>query len=572
MSEIAVYMLPVGQGAMNLITEYDGSDLVNLVLIDCGELVIGKNSNDKLISTEAKKFVKSKMKERFNHSTRKVCLDFLLITHRDEDHISFAQDIFDVDEMAISPNDNKVYMRYKGENFTDVYTVFKGSEEMKCERTIRIDAMYTIHTSPDSFIITYKDKQSSFNAECSCKSRYRFSINEYTTDGKNERHIHAYSHNDNRMYVMVNGTCNCVIDIDEGYDYNRMLSLFFKVFDNYCGYPSNKKAIEDQFELLKLSTYKSYDDVLADIDNGETNLKQPIAKCFIGGNEGQAQDTINFICKLTKEYKVDFNPYEDIFNFYSPNIGLRIIHYATISQLKDFYTCYIDSPNNATSAVGLLHDSNNEETFKVLFTGDATHHTFGKIYDDKEIIKMLTGAIWTAPHHGSTITLDAIGDFFPIDNLLEETNIKAVVISAGYKNRFGHPHSEFIEKFRFYLWNSKKVMATSQHTINYNLNGAWVCQDTICPIFTTLSANLGLISPANLYLAHTFKYIPSESKSIYASSFYSYVRPPYKLIPSYEKKINSATPSPSNGAVVAVNEKAKISDADISLKKLFIIR
>lgn len=566
MSEIAVYMLPVGQGAMNLITEYDGSDLVNLVLIDCGELRSGSNQpNNKQASDISKQFVRDKMKERFEVSGRDICLDFLLITHRDQDHISFAKEIFDFDDMAMIVDDNKFFMRYHESWHDDVYTVAQRSQEMKCERTVHIDgAKYTIHTSINNgFVIDYNDKESKFKANCSCNPSYYFYIHyEYESDEiEMERDIYAKIVEDNKLYTWVDYSFEGKMDVYESCNYVTMLDIFFNLFETYCQDLSCKKELENNFNLLKPQAYKSYDKVLEDLGTGKTNLKQPILKCFIGGIGDQAQETINFIYSLTRDYKNDFSPDEDIFNFHDWNIGLRIIHYAEINKMLEFYPS-IDAPNNATSAVSLLYDCDDKETFKVLFTGDATHQTFGMINSKKDAVDMLTGAIWTAPHHGSISSLCTVGETAPIDELLNETQIRAVVISAGYCNQFGHPHGSFIKKFISTLRKSENKMEASHHTICYNSNdtnrGNWICQGTYCPIFTTLTHYS--------YVAHIFKYSANSQTFYYEFEEYSNVTEPYKFIGE------SNTTSPSNDATVAVNEKAKMAGADISLKKLFIIR
>lgn len=88
--ECKVTTLYIGQGAMNLIEIYDGVNLVNLSLIDCGGSFIGETN-------EAIAYVQDKMQRRWNASgwpNGQVYLDNLIITHRDADHINLFAKIF----------------------------------------------------------------------------------------------------------------------------------------------------------------------------------------------------------------------------------------------------------------------------------------------------------------------------------------------------------------------------------------------------------------------------------------------------------------------------------------------
>ena len=67
MSEVVVTVLPVGQGAMNLIEVYDDCNaLVNLSLIDCGTDRTTPARFDKLDTPvrESVEYVAEKMRER----------------------------------------------------------------------------------------------------------------------------------------------------------------------------------------------------------------------------------------------------------------------------------------------------------------------------------------------------------------------------------------------------------------------------------------------------------------------------------------------------------------------------
>lgn len=573
MSDITVYMLPVGQGAMNLITEYEGTNLVNLVLIDCGEILIGKKDNDKLASAEAKNFVKNMMDKRFTHSGEKVRLDYLLITHRDIDHLSFIEDLFNVYNIALVDDDDNVCVVYKRNGYTDVYTMFDGSKDVMCERTFYNDNTYTIHRSDDEFVIKYENKRfnSKFYAQCSCNKYYSFYINyiNNTSYGKN-KYINAVSVESEKgkeIWVFEDFTMVNMVAIEgEILDhYTYMLNFFFELFDTYCTAFISKDEIIGLFDFLEADSYKSYNDIREDIGKSRQKIKAPITNCFVGGLIGQAEETVELLHILSQNYKDGFISNADIFEFNNPNITLEIIHYVKIEQMAKFFKS-IDSPNNATSAVSLLYNSTGE--FKVLFTGDATQHTFGMI-EKQNTVGMLNDAIWTAPHHGSTSSLKGVGGSVPLDKLLEKISVKSVVISAGYQNKFGHPHGGFIAKFKRYFVYRAVTLPIGSHDICYNRNdtkrGDWVCQATDYPILTTLTKDR--------FVAHIFEFSTQTYKVDYRSNFFSTVTQSYECIPQDDSVHHPAgSPRPLDDVAVAENEKTKIADADISLKKLFIIR
>lgn len=85
-------------------------------------------------------------------------------------------------------------------------------------------------------------------------------------------------------------------------------------------------------------------------------------------------------------------------------------------------------PNNYSIVLELRYKS-----FEMLFTGDAGPEIMGEVIasgvNDVDVLKV--------PHHGSKNGLTA--------DLLSASEPELAIISAGKKNRFGHPHKEVLE-------------------------------------------------------------------------------------------------------------------------------
>ena len=97
------------------------------------------------------------------------------------------------------------------------------------------------------------------------------------------------------------------------------------------------------------------------------------------------------------------------------------------------------------SIIGLDVDEPNHHSIVVRFTyGDASFLATGDIdiAAEMEILKHGVGVqstMMTAPHHGSK-TSSSTGFIMAVDP-------EYVVVSAGYENRFGHPHDEVVTRY-----------------------------------------------------------------------------------------------------------------------------
>ena len=106
----------------------------------------------------------------------------------------------------------------------------------------------------------------------------------------------------------------------------------------------------------------------------------------------------------------------------------------------------IDAPDklvtgNEASTVAEISCNN----YKLLFTGDLGEKR-------EELMQNLTSyEVLKAGHHGSR--------YSSCDTFLNQVRPKITVISCGLNNRFGHPHQEALERFKFY---GSKVLRTDE--------------------------------------------------------------------------------------------------------------
>ena len=116
-----------------------------------------------------------------------------------------------------------------------------------------------------------------------------------------------------------------------------------------------------------------------------------------------------------------------------------------ITLLKLQVESYESSTNNQSCMIFMKTNSK-----RILFTGDIEREVEDLLIED-EILK---GPIdlFMVPHHGS-ITSSSI-------SFLEKLKPKLAVVSAGYKNRYGHPHPIVEQRYRE---NGIELYSTGQH-------------------------------------------------------------------------------------------------------------
>lgn len=115
----------------------------------------------------------------------------------------------------------------------------------------------------------------------------------------------------------------------------------------------------------------------------------------------------------------------------TPKVGSQVtLGTATITFLAPNRT--YDTPNNSSIAL-LVQDGSK----RFLFTGDAEEKAESDIVDTGINIK---ADVYQVGHHGSSTASS--------DKLLNAVQPTAAVISCGEGNKYGHPHSETLTKFR----------------------------------------------------------------------------------------------------------------------------
>ena len=115
----------------------------------------------------------------------------------------------------------------------------------------------------------------------------------------------------------------------------------------------------------------------------------------------------------------------------TPKVGSQVtLGTATVTFLAP--NRIYDTPNNSSIAL-LVQDGSK----RFLFTGDAEEEAESDIVDTGINIK---ADVYQVGHHGSSTASS--------DKLLDAVQPTAAVISCGEGNKYGHPHSETLTKFR----------------------------------------------------------------------------------------------------------------------------
>lgn len=505
-----VTMLPVGQGAMNLIEIYDdycGKEiLVNLTLIDCGSADGRNKAGD--VCENSLEYAVDKMKERWDISqaTREyLYLDTLIITHKDLDHWNLLQKLFSKlvgGDASIIDADEKVGML----------------EIMVSE--VCTQTLYANCLNEKSEIYRH---QISYVDECEIAVQYN------QENAWNSRQVEfEYSFGDMVLWGSWK-TGNLVIWLDSPDLTYKMLAYTFleKTYLEVGEEPREYEAPTEMDAFLFLlskvmcaigiaTEHFNYigemvknlctdGEAIKKIIESNKNTKVPfIGNVYIGGNIFSSGTRFKNMEQFLR--KISRNPFSiagtgssiDLYGAYN----LLIIQRMSIFDLEDIPgAASKTSPsikNNATSIVCALHLSGDENFQKVIFTGDATVHTFYRVLQDMDreprLIQECANAVWTAPHHGAWRTLQGeieIGEdkvsVFSV--ILIKTHPNGMIISAGVENKYGHPDSNFIQMMCSY-W-SYGTIQVDNHAIylcgsdNAGTSGrTWGFMETTAPLYT----------------------------------------------------------------------------------------
>jgi hypothetical protein len=142
----------------------------------------------------------------------------------------------------------------------------------------------------------------------------------------------------------------------------------------------------------------------------------------------------------------------------------------------------------------------NDDFTKVIFSGDATIHTFYQMYkdneNDKERVSVYADSVWTAPHHGAFKTIE--GNFSESDTkelfslFMEQVEPRGMVVSSGVQNKYGHPCLEFVSRALYVL---PELSEDDRHYIYFNYSNnegndsQWMAYKTQKSLYTLVEPN-----------------------------------------------------------------------------------
>ena len=506
MDKVVIKVLPVAQGSMNLIEGYKGDDLKTLVMIDFG----GTQSSDVIspISIrESINYALKKMKQRAQQPGSSTKLDYLLITHRDEDHYNFIKRLFSKNYSA-SVEDKIVTCSLAYDDHYDTYYADKEAVKVSASRSTNVEDDGSLH-------ISYNEFENYRELNCVC-GKYHLSINSHSSGNASlevriSEHFKPVNITSCRIkgnLVLINDK-QILLDENNKNPYEEFVDWTTKIIDEYICYKKKDELINTIKEKSR-GLYKTVDEVEYLAENTPPELFKPIDKCFIGGETYKNDDEMNFIRKLSKEVVEDWSSQNSICEFDNSSVQFKIVGYYSEKTLMDLFETDSDiySQSNATSAIGMLIDTNYTD-FKFVFPGDATCHTFYAMTLDGSF-DLLKKAGWTAPHHGSFITLDSKDpDIFNM--LLNEADVKKMVVSAGYNNSYGLPNKSFIRQFNSMLM--EKEVKFDEHELCFNDNDGsahcWCHISTTAPLYTTLVCDNSQIG----YAAYSLTYDTYEHEA-----------------------------------------------------------
>lgn len=528
MAEVIVSMLPVGQGAMNLIEVYEGGQLVSLSLIDCGSETYTRQE-----CFGSMKYVVEKMRlrrERIDREGRKdgKVFDLVMFTHRDSDHYNLFENLFnmaigkrvilanwnDLNEWSISFSTVKEQIV-----IDDNYYCFK-KKYYKFERIIDNNNFFykIIIEYNEGYYVTihYSDEPKGINILANWSDSCWPNDVSVFLDDFDEEVI-------NIKFIFENGTLYCLHGFDKeeigrfehtSRNWELEETIFVTEYKYICcTYNINFDKFIRAMEIAHKDVYKTKEDIEKEFRD-KTVVSDLITNFVVGGNVAQRNRELFYTLKKAKaisENVFEATPMQSFSLGYE--LSLRIVERIDDTTMETLSSCVktgVYNENNATSAVSLLWDDAND--FPIcLFTGDATSHTFYNIIKgkDKEDLKYLHNCVWTAPHHGAYRTIKGYyvinkEKYYILNEMLNNLAPGKIIISAGYQNNYGHPHYSFIDQTNLYF--KRSLPQCEDHDILYNKtdqrNATWWHDKYNVPIYTCVYIN----KPYVVYCIYHFKH------------------------------------------------------------------
>lgn len=486
-----VTMLAVGQGAMNLIEIYDVLEgrrvLVNLSLIDCGS--IDGHPDSKAACEKALDYVAEKMKERYRQKEY-LLLDNLLITHGDGDHWNLLKRLFSTvfgENLVLVIGDRcGEWIHVKEEDgFKEIYYMNEMDGTFRYEKNYYEEFEIELAVSyicKDEDIIQQVDLEYEYddNYLFVCWNPQYFNIIVLDKiEAANKLSISCDSEE-----------CTYTIDTKTGkrtgiipQTYEAFINLFSRI---YIGIRASVIQIPDEHHWIftdmlniKKTPEISPEEIEAAVREKLNPARPFIRNVYIGGNLSLYGRKFNAMVGTLKTYtqnavfiKAKKGEYIDLYGGFQLHIieNLAADKLETVIDAESVEKASIK--NNATSMVSVLLLDGVPEFEKIVFTGDATVHTFYQMLLDIDISAIYRDAVWTAPHHGAYTTIhghilyeEEEVEVFPV--LLEVVHPIKMVVSAGVKNMHGHPCISFMDCVYIYLENSE--LQAEPHNVYCNL-------------------------------------------------------------------------------------------------------
>lgn len=520
MTRIEVNLLPVGQGAMNLIEIYNMNDqLVHLSLIDCGFDRTRPVRYSSLPDCTAKSvdYAAEKMQQRFTQGGD-VYIDYVLITHRDTDHWilfdNLLEKLFGTKEVT-GFSENIYYLQKNidpqtAEDFfantdSQLYLYTRTHSSSSDRRDVRIEYEYRIDagtTDVPKSAVYFQDNMQNVSAVLlldlsneSCTFRSADLVtgipildvrlvpcpdtkptelkiagthnkNTYTYDG-----IFPIPESLETLWDIWTPFLHDVAASDHRFDEILRLDAILEdgfSHDGFLHYTPETimQRLTEHQQLQKIVGLFLWGGYIP-ADQGPRNQPSGVGKL-------RMRSELLSVCGAKEvvpgdKYCLSEPFYLDILERLEPErlIGIRIRESEPASQPAIL--------RNGTSAVSLLNNAADADFQKFLFAGDATIHTLYAMFQNNLVF--IRNSIWTAPHHGSYTTSKGkyakseqgspeYADLFPF--LLHCFEPMAMVIQSGYLNRHGHPNITFFRWIKKVL--SRKELECTAHYVYVNQN------------------------------------------------------------------------------------------------------
>lgn len=477
-TEVKTTVYAVGQGSCNLIEVWEDDRLIHLTLIDCGTLSSINNQNSQEIKVDVEQIyeeIKDKAIRRFEDS-HSYYFDEVIITHQDTDHWSLIMNlldkiILDLDKVVfLKADDWKSFMYNDGYvhsndiiNKHKYYILYK-KDQYYIEITKEMNLTNLI--SPyncSSYDIKYKKDEISILESIQINEQdkaYKISLSLSNKKDKIFSFVGNCTSFPNKGITIIN---IYTLDLEK---FNSIFSNYVPMFNSYknfaekfCEITKNylqKQKIEDDFDegfgSIDVYIAKLEKNITIDLLNIQCNARKKIKcridKFYYGGHEELFTDSFkkckNKLMCVSNQYSYFTNKID----IWVDDIHVKGLFIMRVDEVASVYQDELtpELKNNLTSAIiGIFYRES-----LMIFPGDATAHTMHGIckkhkqlalWPSNTVVELLV-----APHHGSDITSKDSGSQYKIlEEFLSILKPKAIYISSGWKNKFGHPGENFVE-------------------------------------------------------------------------------------------------------------------------------